>query len=179
MSARHFGLRLTWVAPMMLAIACSQSGAPDLGAQDAPKAAAATSAAGHHHTIMNGDDLNWQPAPPIFPAGAQIAVLQGNPAHAGDFFTIRLRFPNGYILPAHFHPTDENVTVISGTFFVGLGDKFSRDKLLPPLHPGDFITAPANANHFATVQGLTVVQVHAVGPFAMTFVNREDGPTRR
>ena len=91
---------------------------------------------------------------------------------------MRLRFPNGYVLPAHFHPTDEHVTVMSGTFLVGLGDVFSEKALLPPLRRGDFITAPANANHFAMARGETVVQVHAIGPFQLTYVNREDDPTK-
>jgi quercetin dioxygenase-like cupin family protein len=148
--------------------ACMTPGAPDLRAQDVR---------GHTHAAVRADELKWGPAPPVFPPGAEMALLQGDPSVAGAIFTVRLRFPDGYILPAHFHPTDEHVTVIDGTFLVGLGDKFSKDKLLPPLKQGDFITAPANANHFATVQGKTVVQVHAIGPFKLTYVNPADTPT--
>jgi quercetin dioxygenase-like cupin family protein len=159
-------------------MACSESGAPELGAQTPAQAAAAPAVAGHHHAVKHGDGLDWQAAPPIFPAGARMAVLQGDPAAAGAIFTVRLQFPNGYILPAHFHPTDENVTVMSGTFLVGLGDVFSERDLLPPLKQGDFITAPAHANHFAMARGLTVVQVHAIGPFQLTYVNPADDPTK-
>lgn len=95
---------------------------------------------------------------------------------AGAVFTVRLRFPSGYVLPAHFHPTDEHVTVISGMFRVGMGDKFDPVALSPPLRPGGFITAPANARHFATVKGRTVVQVHAIGPFQLTYVDPADTP---
>lgn len=105
-----------------------------------------------------------------------MAVLQGDPSAPGELFTIRLRLPNGYVLPAHWHPTDENVTVIKGTFLVGLGDVFDRHTMLPPLHRGDFISAPANANHFAQARGRTEVQVHAIGPFAINYVNPRDDP---
>jgi Cupin len=127
-----------------------------------------------HHT--QDSNVTFGPAPPVFPAGAEMAVLQGDPSVAGALFTVRLRFPNGYVLPPHWHPTDENVTVISGTFLVGLGDNFDEDALLPPLKRGGFITAPANMSHFATVKGRTVVQVHAIGPFEMTYVHPEDDP---
>ena len=66
--------------------------------------------------------------------------------------------------------------MIKGTFEVGLGDVFDRKAMLPPLRRGDFITAPANANHFARAKGRTVVQVHAIGPFAFNYVHPEDDP---
>ena len=120
------------------------------------------------------DDFTWGPAPAIFPAGAEMAVLQGNPG-GSEMFTVRLRFPNGYKIPAHTHPTDENVTVISGHFLVGMGDKFDATSMMT-LKPGGFVTAPANHAHYAAAQGPTVVQVHAMGPFAMTYVNPADTP---
>jgi quercetin dioxygenase-like cupin family protein len=129
-----------------------------------------STAVAHIHQRQSANDIQFGPAPSVFPAGAEMAVLQGDPSTPGAVFTVRLRFPNGYVLPAHWHPTDENVTVISGTFLVGIGDKFNRAALLPAFHPGDFTTAPANVNHFATVKGRTVVQVHAVGPFQLTYV---------
>jgi quercetin dioxygenase-like cupin family protein len=131
---------------------------------------------GHDHHEQNEDGIVFGPAPDAFPAGAEMAVLQGDPSVAGAIFTVRLRLPNGYILPPHTHPTDENVTVISGKFLVGLGDTFDRKALLPTLRAGGFITAPANASHFATVRGRTVVQVHAIGPFEITYVNPDDDP---
>ena len=133
----------------------------------------------HDHHEQNEGDFKFGPAPAVFPAGAEMAVLQGDPSVAGAIFTVRLRLPNGYVIPPHFHPTDENVTVISGTFLVGLGDKFDKKTLLPPLKTGGFITAPANVNHFAMTKGQTVVQVHAVGPFQMTYVNPADDPQKK
>jgi quercetin dioxygenase-like cupin family protein len=106
------------------------------------------------------------------------AVVQGNPSVAGEIFTVRLRFPNGYILPPHTHPTDEHVTVLRGTFSVGLGTVFSQDSL-KALQPNEFITAPKNMAHFATARGITEVQVHAIGPFQLTYVNPADDPTKK
>jgi quercetin dioxygenase-like cupin family protein len=128
------------------------------------------------HEVTDGGEIEFGPAPDVFPTGAEMAVLQGDPGAEGDLFTVRLRFPDGYVLPPHWHPTDEHVTVVSGTFLVGLGDTFDEAALLPPLEAGDFLTAPANANHFATVIGVSEVQVHGVGPFVLTYVNPEDDP---
>ncbi|MEP7000747.1 MAG: cupin domain-containing protein [bacterium] len=119
-------------------------------------------------------EIKWGPAPAIFPPGAQMAVMQGDPS-SSNMFTVRLRMPAGYKIPPHTHPTDENVTVISGSFRVGMGKTFSKDGMLT-LPAGGFVTAPAKEPHFALAQGATVVQVHAMGPFAMTYVNPADTP---
>jgi quercetin dioxygenase-like cupin family protein len=121
--------------------------------------------------------IKWGPAPPVFPAGAKFAVLQGDPSQA-ELFTVRLELPPGYTIPPHFHPTDEHVTVISGTFLVGMGDKadFTHPVV---LRAGGFITAGANQHHFARARGRTVVQVHAMGPFALTYVNPADDPQNK
>jgi quercetin dioxygenase-like cupin family protein len=121
-----------------------------------------------------GEDFTWGPAPAIFPAGAQMAVLQGNPGGT-EMFTVRLRFPNGYKIAPHTHPTDEHVTVISGHFKVGMGETADA-KAMMTLKPGGFVTAPANHAHYAAAVGPTVVQVSAMGPFAMTYVNPADTP---
>jgi quercetin dioxygenase-like cupin family protein len=118
--------------------------------------------------------LKWGPAPAVFPAGAQMAVLEGNPGGTG-LFTVRLRFPNGYKIAPHIHPTDENVTVISGTFKVGMGSTFDTKNLVT-LPAGGFVTAKATMAHFAVAKGETVVQVHALGPFALTYINPADTP---
>jgi quercetin dioxygenase-like cupin family protein len=103
-----------------------------------------------------------------------MAVLEGNPGGTG-LFTVRLRFPNGYKIAPHIHPTDENVTVISGTFRVGMGSTFDP-KALITLPAGGFVTAKATMPHFAVANGETVVQVHALGPFALTYINAADMP---
>lgn len=123
------------------------------------------------------DDPNivWGPAPAVFPAGAQMAVIQGDPSKAAAEFTVRLRLPDGYVIPPHTHPTDENVTVIDGTFKVGMGTTFTETGMLV-LPRGGFVTAPALHAHYAKAQGPTTVQVHAIGPFALTYVNPNDLP---
>ena len=120
--------------------------------------------------------LQWSPAPAVFPPGAEMAVVQGDPG-ATALFTVRLRFPDGYRLPPHTHPTDEHVTVIRGTFLVGMGATFDANAL-QALGAGGFVTAPANHAHYAAARGPTVVQVHALGPFALTYVNPSDAPSQ-
>ncbi|MEP7347798.1 MAG: cupin domain-containing protein, partial [Gemmatimonadaceae bacterium] len=127
-----------------------------------------------HPHAASQQEFKWGPAPAIFPPGAQMAVLQGDPGSTTQF-TVRLRFPNGYKIAPHTHPTDENVTVISGTFHVGMGKAFETKGMMA-LGAGGFVTAPANGAHYGLAQGETVVQVHALGPFAMTYVNPADIP---
>ncbi len=118
--------------------------------------------------------VQWGPAPPFFPAGARFAVLQGDPSSTGEY-TVRLEMPSGYTIKPHYHPTDEHVTVISGTFVVGMGDAVDAAHG-QVLSAGGFITAPAQAHHFAMARGRTVVQVHGEGPFAITYVRATDDP---
>ena len=165
--------------PVLLAVAAIAVGATTTwpaAASVRNASPAPTAATAHEHHPQPANSIVFGPAPDALPTGAEMAELQGDPSVAGQLFTIRLRLPDGYVLPPHWHPTDENVTVIKGTFRVGLGDTFNRKAFLPSLHPGDFITAPANANHFAQAKGRTIVQVHAIGPFAITYVNPQDDP---
>lgn len=128
----------------------------------------------HAATLGAAPEFKWGPAPAVFPAGAEMAVLHGDPSSNAEF-TVRLRFPNKYRIAPHTHPTDENVTVISGTFRVGMGKTFAEKDMIT-LGTGGFVTAPANEAHFAEAQGVTVVQVHAIGPFVLTYVNPADMP---
>src|SRR4051794_25046106 len=120
-------------------------------------------------------ELKWGPTPPVLEPGAQMAVLQGDPSKAGEEFTVRLRFPNGYKVKPHTHPTTEHVTVLAGTFLVGMGSTFDRTKMVA-LEPGGFVSAPAEHAHYAAARGETVVQIHAIGPFALTYSNPSDAP---
>ena len=121
--------------------------------------------------------VKWGPAPAVFPAGAKMAVLQGDPSKA-DLFTVRLEMPKGYKVAPHFHPTDEHITVISGNFLVGMGDKMDTKNAMT-LTSGGFATAPAKQHHWAIARTRTVVQVHAIGPFQLTYVNAADDPSRK
>src|SRR5438874_6917601 len=124
--------------------------------------------------VRSGAAVKWGPGPAFLPAGARFAVLQGDPGASG-VYTIRLRLPNGYVIKPHYHPTDENVTVVSGTFVVGMGDTVNW-RGAQRLTAGGFITAPKDVRHFAVARGVTVVQVHGDGPFEITYVKPADDP---
>ena len=127
-----------------------------------------------HHKVVPADDVAFQPGPPTLPAGAEFAVLHGSPAEEGPF-VMRLRFPAGYILPPHFHPEEEHVTVISGAFGVGAGEV--HDMSTAPLLPaGSFVQLPTGMAHFAWTAEETVVQINAIGPFGITYINPADDP---
>ena len=119
-------------------------------------------------------DLQWGPAPAVFPTGAKMAVVSGDPGKAAPF-TVELAMPSGYKIAPHFHPTDETVEVRKGTLLVGMGDTFDASQA-KPMKAGDKGSLPANAHHFAAAKGATVITVTAMGPFAMTYVNPADDP---
>jgi quercetin dioxygenase-like cupin family protein len=102
-------------------------------------------------------------AVPGFDPGMKIAVINGNPEATGPY-TLRLSFPDGYRFPAHFHPMDENVTVLSGTLLLAMGDR-ADDAKLKAYGTGDFLHMPATRPHFGGARGATVIQLHGQGPF--------------
>ena len=124
---------------------------------------------------VNESDLHWGPAPAVFAKGAEVAVISGNPFTQGEY-VLRLKMPAGYKVAAHNHPTNEYVTVISGTFHLGMGDKLDETKSVT-LTAGGFAEAHAKMNHYAWAQTPTIVQVHGMGPFAVTYVNPADDPS--
>jgi quercetin dioxygenase-like cupin family protein len=125
-------------------------------------------------TVKEAPTLKWGPAPAVFPAGAKMAVVSGDPGKPAEF-TIELAMPDGYRIPPHFHPTDESVEVKKGTFLVGMGDTLDLAQT-KPMKAGDKGTLPAQMHHFAAAKGATVVRVTAMGPFAMTYVHQADDP---
>jgi len=125
--------------------------------------------------VFTPEQLSWGPAPAILPAGARLAVLDGDPSKAGPY-TMRLEMPAGYRIPPHFHPADEHVTVISGAFQVGMGDTFDQGKLTT-LSPGTFGVIPTGMRHFARADKATVIQLHGMGPWGLTYVNPADQPS--
>jgi hypothetical protein len=102
----------------------------------------------------------------------QLAVVQGNPMQAGAPYTLRLSCTDGTKIAPHWHPTTENVTVVKGTFAIGMGSKWDATAL-KELPPGSFASAPARMRHFATCKGDSIVQVHGVGPFVVNFVEAD------
>lgn len=135
------------------------------------------SAQSHEHVIQTPAEAQWGPAPPMLPAGAQIAVLAGNPTQAVPY-TIRVKFPPNYQIPAHSHPTDENVVVVSGALTFGMGDKLDeRSPNNKTLSPGGFALMPANMNHFAYTGGKeTTIVLYGQGPVEFKYVNPADDP---
>jgi quercetin dioxygenase-like cupin family protein len=143
----------------------------------ASSAGRAQAPAGPAHTGMTPAELKWGPGPPGLPPGAQAVVLAGDPAKEG-LFVIRVKFPSGYKIPPHWHPVDEYVTVLSGTLQFGMGDKFdvASTRALPA---GAFVTAAKEMRHYVQAKGPTVIQVSAIGPFAITYVNQADDPRNK
>jgi len=134
-------------------------------------------AAALHHTVVPADAVAWGPAPPSLPPGAQAAVLMGSPAKEGPF-VLRLKFPNGYVVPPHQHSKDELLTVIAGRFAVASGEKLDRTAS-PFLAPSSFVHLPAGMPHYAWVEGETIVQINGVGPFDVTYVDPKDDPRNK
>lgn len=119
-------------------------------------------------------DLQWAEPPPGLPAGAKLAVLEGDPTKKGPF-TVRLQMPDGYRVMPHTHPTAEKVTIISGSTFLGMGPKFD-EAAARQMEPGAFAILPAGMQHFAFAKGETIVQISGKGPFAIKYMNPADDP---
>ena len=126
---------------------------------------------------INADDVKWGPVPPNIAAGAQLAVISGDPSKEGPF-VMRLKMPAGYKVPAHYHPQYENVTVLTGEFHVGMGDKLDTDKGML-LRPGGYVEAPAKMHHYAWVTSDTIVQIAGPGPFGIIYVDPADDPSKK
>lgn len=121
-------------------------------------------------------DVQWKAGPPSLAAGAKFAVLEGDPTKEGAF-TMRLWFPDAFKIQPHWHPKVEHVTVISGTFNIGMGDKFDQTATRE-MPAGTFGFWPAEMRHFAWAKGDTVLQLHGVGPWMINYVNPSDDPRK-
>jgi hypothetical protein len=129
---------------------------------------------GSGHAIYSPDKIKWQDGPASLPAGARFAVFEGDPTKEG-LITMRVWMPDGYKVPPHMHPQIEHLTVISGTFNLGMGERFDK-ALTQPMPAGTFGFWPAGMKHFAWAKGETVVQLHGVGPWKIEYVNPADDP---
>jgi quercetin dioxygenase-like cupin family protein len=143
-------------------------------AQNNPSVPSAKPARADTAVVVIPQATRWGPAPTLLPAGAKLAVLDGDPTKPVPY-TMRLSIPDGYRIPPHFHPADEHVTVISGKFQVGMGETFDESKLTT-LPPGTFGRIPAGMRHFARAKDATVLQLHGIGPWKLTYVNPADQP---
>lgn len=118
--------------------------------------------------------IQWGPGPAALPPGAKLAVLEGDPTREG-LFTLRLKLPAGYQIPPHWHPAVEHISVISGRFYVGVGDTFDKSKG-SALPAGSFAFLAPKMNHFAWTERDTVIQLHGVGPWQINYLNPADDP---
>lgn len=129
------------------------------------------------HILVSPDNIQWRPAPPVLPKGAEAAVLYGDPAKEGQF-ALRIKLPSGYHVPPHTHPVDENVTVISGTFKLGMGDTADQSKA-KAVPAGSFFSLPPGMKHYAYTDEETVIQINTEGPWDLVYVNPEDDPRKK
>ena len=128
------------------------------------------------HVIAQPDSLKWTVAPPVLPKGAQIAVLYGDPGKKGPF-VFRLKFPAGYKVAAHKHPNDYNLTVLSGTMYLGMGDKFDPARG-EALNAGGYLHLPKGTHHYEWANEDTVIELSGLGPVGMTYLNPADDPRK-
>jgi len=150
----------------MIALAAALVASPLAWSADAPTGA----------VYMNASDIKWADAPPTLPKGAKIAVLSGDPGKPG-IWTGRLKMPAGYKIAPHYHSTDEDLTVISGTFHLAEGDKLET-KHAHAIKTGGFHHLPAKTHHYAYAKEATVVQITAMGPFDIVYLDPKDDPSK-
>lgn len=126
------------------------------------------------HNIFTPDDMKWSTNIDSLPKGVEVAVLEGDPSKAGPF-TLRLKMPANYRIPPHWHPAIEHVTVLSGTFYMGMGDKF-EEKQAMEMPTDSFGYMDAKSHHFAFTHDPVLIQLHGMGPWGITYVNPQDDP---
>ena len=138
----------------------------------------AAASAAHDKNAFTPDTIQWGPAPPFINPGAQLAVIEGNPGASSGDYTVRLKLPDGYRIAPHWHPLRENVTVISGTFKVGMGDTFDKDKM-GSFPAGSFAYLDPDMHHYAMASSEVIVQVHGSAPLQFNYVNPADDPSKK
>lgn len=137
-----------------------------------------TASQDHSHVLVLPDDVKWGPASPKLPPGAQMAVLLGDPSVPGAHYVFRVKLPDGYSVPPHWHPMDENVTVLKGVFALGFG-KHIDEATMRELPAGSYVTLPKQEPHYNRMKGETILQFHGIGPYDIIYVNSRDDPSRR
>lgn len=129
------------------------------------------------HVFMKADDLQWVDAPPGLPPSAQVAILSGDPAK-NTVFTMRAKLPAGYRIRPHTHPADEHVTVVQGSFLMGLGGTFDENNM-QEFPAGSFMVMAKGTQHFAMAREETIIQLHGQGPWDIIYVNPSDDPRKQ
>jgi ketosteroid isomerase-like protein/quercetin dioxygenase-like cupin family protein len=146
-------------------------------AEDIFNADSAPASAAGAHVMMAPSDLKWGDPPPSLPPGSKIAVVSGDPTQAQPF-VIRAQVPAGYKVPPHWHPGTENLTVLSGTVAVGMGEQFDESKMTQ-LGPGGYASLPAEMRHYFLSKTTATFQVHGMGPFVVNYLNPADDPSKQ
>jgi ketosteroid isomerase-like protein len=134
-------------------------------------------AVGGAHAMVASNTIKWGDSPPALPPGAKFAVVSGDPSQPGPF-VIRAQVPAGYRVPPHWHPTTENLTILSGTVALGMGEQWD-EKGMSTLAAGGFATLPAEMRHSFMARTAATFQVHGMGPFVVTYVNAADDPRNK
>ena len=129
------------------------------------------------YVMAESSAMTWGAAPSSLPPGAKMAVVSGDPSKP-EPFTVRAQMPAGYRIPPHWHPTDEHVTVLSGTVALGMGDKFDQ-AALKDLPAGGYAALPATMHHYFMAKTAATIQVHGMGPLAVNYVNPADDPSKK
>lgn len=156
------------MAPLLVTACVASAHAQSTADANAPTA---------HAIVALPNAIKWIAAPDVLPSGAQAAVLEGDPTRPGPF-TLRLAMPANYRIPPHYHPVTEHVTVLEGTFYVGMGDTFDAAKATS-LPSGTFAALGPGMRHFAFTKGRTVIQLHGEGPWGLVYVNSADDPRNK
>ncbi len=128
------------------------------------------------HAMIPAETLTWIDPPPTLPPGAKLAVVAGDPSQPAPF-VLRAHVPAGYKIMPHWHPTDENVTILSGTVALGMGESWD-DKKLQSLSTGGYAIITAEMRHFFMARTPATFQIHGMGPFAVNYVNPADDPSK-
>jgi ketosteroid isomerase-like protein len=145
--------------------------------EDIFNADAAPAAPAGSHVMLAPGELKWGEGPPSLPPGAKMAVVQGDPTQAQPF-VIRAMVPAGYKVAPHWHPGVENLTILSGTVALGMGDQFD-EKTMTAVPVGGYASLPAEMHHYFMAKTASTFQVHGIGPFVVNYVNPADDPSKK
>jgi len=164
-------------AVVLCCLAVAQDSTKSTSKQAAAKPASKSAPAAKKNAFTP-DQIVYGPAPAFLQPGASLAVLEGNPMGATGDYTVRLKVPDGYKIAPHWHPKRENVTVISGTLKVGMGDKFDESKMMS-FPASSFAYLDPSMHHYAMGSGETVVQIHGMAPLKFNYIDPNDDPSKK
>jgi hypothetical protein len=129
------------------------------------------------HIMIMPNDIKWGDAPSGLPPGSKAAVIEGNPSAMG-LFTMRAKIPANYMIMPHFHPADEHITVLEGSCYMGIGDKFDK-KAAMKMMTGGFAVMKTGTHHYFFTKEECIIQIHGMGPWGITYINPADDPRNK